>query len=104
MTVLGAEMLVQVSTAVIVKVRVVIHAAVASECETMIVGVPELSVAVVPALTLSSVGRVAAFGLHPKSPPGGVLVMIGGVVSTLIVTVVEQLAVQSYGSETETVR
>ena len=87
-----------------INVLVMIQPALASECETMIVGAPELSVAVVPALTLSSVGRVAGFGLHPKSPPGGVLVMIGGVVSTLIVTVVEQLAVQSYGSVTETVR
>ncbi len=99
---LGAEVLVQASTAMMVKVRVVIHAAVASECETMTVGVPELSVAVVPALTLSSVGRVAGLGLQPKSPPGGVLVMIGGVVSRLTVTVVEQVAVQSSGSVTET--
>ena len=79
---LGLDVLVQASTAVMVNVRVVIQPAVASECETMIVGVPELSVAVVPALTLSSVGRVAGLGLQPRSRPGGVLIMIGGVVST----------------------
>ena len=101
---LGLDVLVQASTAVIVNVRVVIQPAVASECETMTVGVPELSVAVVPALTLSSVGRVAGLGLQPRSPPGGVLIMIGGVVSAVTVMVVEQVAVQSPGSETEIVR
>ena len=102
-TVLGDDVLVQASTAKIVKVRVVKQPAVESECETMTVGVPELSVTVVAAVTLSSVGRVAELGLQPRSPPGGVLVMTGGEVSTLTVTVVEQVAVQSPGSETETV-
>jgi hypothetical protein len=81
-TVLGVDGLPQLSFAVIVKVRVVLQPVVESECETVIVGLPvQSSVAITPALTLSSVGGLA--GLQPRSPPVGVLAMVGAVVSTV---------------------
>lgn len=46
---------------------------------TLMVGVPQVAVAVTRALTLAHVGRV---GLQPKLPPAGT-VRTGGVVSTV---------------------
>src|SRR5215216_2158920 len=80
-TVLAAEVLLQVSVAVIVKVRTRAQASPLSACVTFITRVPEqLSVAVTPDLMLSSLGRLA--GLQPKSLPMGAAVIDGGVVSS----------------------
>jgi hypothetical protein len=74
-----------------VKVRVGAQAVPPSTWVTVIVGVPQLSVAVTCAFMLSSVGVVV--GLHPKSPPVGALVITGAVVSSTT-TVFEHIFVQ----------
>ena len=71
----------QASVALTVKVRVTTQPLVASTCDTLTVGVPQVSVAETRALTLASVGRLA--GLQPRLPPVGTLVNVGAVVSAV---------------------
>ena len=71
----------QASVAKIVKVRLGEQFVVPSTCVTLMVGVPQLSVAVTRALILTSVGIFVA--LQPKLAPIGTLVMVGGVVSAV---------------------
>ena len=66
--------------AVTVNVRVTVQPLVASACDTLTVGVPQLSVAVTNALTLVSVGGFV--GLQPKLLPVGT-VTTGAVVSAV---------------------
>jgi hypothetical protein len=82
MTVVGAEELLQLSVAVMVKVRVGAQAVPPSTWLTLIVGdAVQLSVAVTNALTLASVGNDA--GLQPRLEPLGALVIVGAVVSAV---------------------
>ena len=69
------------SVAVMVNVRVGAQAVPPSTWLTLMVGVPQLSVAVTNALTLASVGRLA--GLQPRFEPVGALVIVGLVVSAV---------------------
>ena len=71
----------QASVARIVKVRLGVQFVVPSTCVTLMVGVPQLSVAVTCALTLTSVGRLVA--LQPRLLPVGTPVIVGAVVSTV---------------------
>ena len=73
----------QLSTAVMVKVRVIAQGVPLSRKVTFTVGVPLLSVAVTWACTLALSGRVA--GLQPKLAPVGTLVIVGGVVSFTVI-------------------
>src|SRR5437016_11628932 len=49
------------------------------------VGVLHVSLAVTSALTLASVGKLAASGLQPRLLPVGALVMLGAVVSRIVI-------------------
>ena len=76
-----AEELPQASVAEMVNVRVGAQAVPPSTWPTLMVGVPQVSVAVTRALTLASVGRLA--GLQPRLEPVGTLVMVGAVTSAV---------------------
>ena len=65
----------------IVKVRVGAQAVPPSTWLTLMVGVPQVSVAETRVLTLASVGSVV--GLQPRFEPVGTLVIVGGVVSAV---------------------
>ena len=69
----------QASVAVTVKVLVMAQAVPLVAEVTLMVGVPQVAVAVTRDFTLATVGRV---GLQPKLPPAGT-VMVGAVVSAV---------------------
>ena len=70
----------QASVAVTVKVLVSAQAEPLVTEVTLIVAVPQAAVALTPAVTLATVGRLA--GLQPRLPPGGT-VTVGALVSTV---------------------
>jgi hypothetical protein len=73
---LTAELLPQASVALMLKVRVRAQGGPLSALVTLMVGVPQSSVAVTWAAMLAFVGRLA--GLQPRALPVGTWVSVGG--------------------------
>jgi len=87
----GWEVLPQPSLAVSVKVRVWRQPLSESDCEQLMVGAAQLSLACTCELTVLQVGCCPIVGLHPIDPPGGQNVISGAVVSLTVINWVQKI-------------